>query len=171
MANSHALRDYAVAELAKVLANEAQYKNAEKSIFTWTVQQTKRMGEAPSWENRSFRWRYKHRVQSVIFNLKKNPGLVHSIEEKTVKAKDLGGMSAVQLWPEGPVSQMEYALKTKELKIEAAKLQMDEDYEGMFKCGKCKSKKTTYYQMQTRSADEPMTTFVTCMDCDAKWKC
>jgi DNA-directed RNA polymerase subunit M/transcription elongation factor TFIIS len=50
-------------------------------------------------------------------------------------------------------------------------MKMDEKYEGMFKCGKCKSKKTTYYQMQTRSADEPMTTYVTCMDCDAKWKC
>jgi transcription elongation factor S-II len=26
-----------------------------------------------------------------------------------------------------------------------------------FKCGKCGQRKTRYYQMQTRSADEPMT--------------
>lgn len=171
MSNNHILREYAVAQFAKVLTNEAHYKNAEKSIFTWTVQQTKRMGEAPSWENRTFRWRYKHRVQHVIFNLKKNPGLVQMIEEKTVKAKDLGSMSAMQLWPDGPMSQMEFAHKKKELKIEEAKMKMDEDYEGMFKCGKCKSKKTTYYQMQTRSADEPMTAYVTCLECNAKWKC
>lgn len=25
-----------------------------------------------------------------------------------------------------------------------------------FQCGKCKQRKTRYYQMQTRSADEPM---------------
>ena len=31
-----------------------------------------------------------------------------------------------------------------------------------FKCSKCHQRKCTYYQMQTRSADEPMTTFVTC---------
>lgn len=31
-----------------------------------------------------------------------------------------------------------------------------------FQCGKCKERKTSYYQMQTRSADEPMTTFVIC---------
>ncbi|KAI6698696.1 hypothetical protein NL676_018815 [Syzygium grande] len=31
-----------------------------------------------------------------------------------------------------------------------------------FKCGRCGQRKTTYYQLQTRSADEPMTTFVTC---------
>ncbi|GAB4818524.1 hypothetical protein N2152v2_005570 [Parachlorella kessleri] len=35
-----------------------------------------------------------------------------------------------------------------------------------FQCGKCKQRKCTYYQMQTRSADEPMTTFVTCLNCN-----
>ena len=39
-----------------------------------------------------------------------------------------------------------------------------------FKCYKCKQRKCTYYQLQTRSADEPMTTFVTCLNCGNKWK-
>jgi transcription elongation factor S-II len=171
MANGHILRDYTLTELSKVLINEAQYKNAEKSIFTWTVQESKRVGDTPSWENRKFRFRYKARVRSILFNLKKNQALVQSIEEKTTKAKDLGGMTPVQLWPDGPMSKAIFAQKTKELKIEESKMKMDEDYEGMFKCGKCKSKKTTYYQMQTHSADEPMTTYVTCMACNSRWKC
>lgn len=33
----------------------------------------------------------------------------------------------------------------------------------LFQCSKCKERKTTYFQLQTRSADEPMTTFVTCV--------
>ncbi len=53
--------------------------------------------------------------------------------------------------------------------IEVFKQQVAEE-DGMFMCGKCKSKKTTYYQMQTRSADEPMTTFVTCTNCNNNWK-
>ena len=40
-----------------------------------------------------------------------------------------------------------------------------------FTCRKCHSKKCTYYQLQTRSADEPMTTFVSCLDCGKRWKC
>ena len=40
-----------------------------------------------------------------------------------------------------------------------------------FTCSKCKSKECSYYQLQTRSADEPMTTFVTCISCGARWKC
>jgi DNA-directed RNA polymerase subunit M/transcription elongation factor TFIIS len=38
-------------------------------------------------------------------------------------------------------------------------------------CHACRRKtKCDYYQMQTRSADEPMTTFVTCLECDKRWK-
>ena len=39
-----------------------------------------------------------------------------------------------------------------------------------FQCGKCRQRKCQYYQMQTRSADEPMTTFVTCVNCGNRWK-
>lgn len=42
--------------------------------------------------------------------------------------------------------------------------------DGLFKCGFCKSYKTTYYQLQTRSADEPMTTFARCLICSKRWK-
>ncbi|VDK44543.1 unnamed protein product [Anisakis simplex] len=40
----------------------------------------------------------------------------------------------------------------------------------MFKCGKCGKKNCTYHQVQTRSADEPMTTFVFCRECGNRWK-
>jgi transcription elongation factor S-II len=39
-----------------------------------------------------------------------------------------------------------------------------------FKCFKCDSKNCSYYQMQIRSADEPMTSFITCIDCDNHWR-
>ncbi|KAI0519338.1 hypothetical protein KFK09_006782 [Dendrobium nobile] len=39
-----------------------------------------------------------------------------------------------------------------------------------FRCGRCGQRKCTYYQLQTRSADEPMTTFVTCVNCNNHWK-
>ena len=42
--------------------------------------------------------------------------------------------------------------------------------DGIFTCNRCKSKKTTYYSLQTRSADEPMTSFITCVECGNRWK-
>lgn len=38
------------------------------------------------------------------------------------------------------------------------------------KCGKCGQKKVSYTQAQTRSADEPMTTFCECTVCGNRWK-
>lgn len=40
----------------------------------------------------------------------------------------------------------------------------------IYKCGKCQKRVCTYFQLQTRSADEPMTTFVTCINCGNRWK-
>ena len=39
-----------------------------------------------------------------------------------------------------------------------------------FTCAKCKNNKCTTYSLQTRSADEPMTIFVTCIKCDNTWR-
>jgi DNA-directed RNA polymerase subunit M/transcription elongation factor TFIIS len=47
---------------------------------------------------------------------------------------------------------------------------IQKDTERLLKCGKCKSNNTSYTQMQTRSADEPMTTFAHCKDCGNRWK-
>lgn len=38
------------------------------------------------------------------------------------------------------------------------------------KCGRCGQKKVSYSQAQTRSADEPMTTFCECTVCGNRWK-
>jgi transcription elongation factor S-II len=40
----------------------------------------------------------------------------------------------------------------------------------MYTCKKCKSKKCTYYELQTRSADESATIFVTCLNCGKNWR-
>jgi len=53
---------------------------------------------------------------------------------------------------------------------EAVRGQKQQASTDAFKCGKCGQRKCTYYQLQTRSADEPMTTFVTCVNCDNRWK-
>ena len=40
----------------------------------------------------------------------------------------------------------------------------------MFKCGRCHKREATFYELQTRSADEPMTKFITCVNCGNHWK-
>ena len=59
----------------------------------------------------------------------------------------------------------------KKIKREASKFNTNiQASTDMFTCRKCKSKKCTYYELQTRSADEPATIFVTCLDCGKNWR-
>ena len=39
-----------------------------------------------------------------------------------------------------------------------------------FLCTRCFKRECTYYEMQTRSADEPMTIFITCLNCGKHWR-
>jgi DNA-directed RNA polymerase subunit M/transcription elongation factor TFIIS len=39
-----------------------------------------------------------------------------------------------------------------------------------FMCGRCGKRETTFYELQTRSADEPMTKFITCLNCNNHWR-
>lgn len=187
----HALRDFARTRLATCFTSGVTVRNAEKSIYNWAVQQTRGQNDTASWENRSFRWRYKHKALHLITELGRAPvvevalkvegdrvnlqmefvpQLVHRIQRKQLDVKGIARYPPDLLWPDGPYSVMMLKLRAKEMAMESSRAN-DEDYVGQFKCGKCKSTKTTYYQMQTRSADEPMTTFVTCTNCSNRWKC
>lgn len=47
---------------------------------------------------------------------------------------------------------------------------IDPNAGGEFTCRKCKGNKTKHSMAQTRSSDEPMTVFITCLTCGNRWK-
>jgi len=52
------------------------------------------------------------------------------------------------------------------------KIQLDGDFSratDKWMCNGCKMRKCTYYELQTRSADEPMTIFIQCLNCGKRW--
>ena len=64
-------------------------------------------------------------------------------------------------------------IKTEKTEIKRDKMKYEIKPEAMterYKCRKCGSRKCSYYELQTRSADEPMTQFFTCLDCKNRWK-
>jgi transcription elongation factor S-II len=40
----------------------------------------------------------------------------------------------------------------------------------MYKCPRCKSTRSTYYELQIRCADEPSSIFITCLDCGHNYR-
>ena len=113
---------------------------------------------------------YKAKFRQLSFNLKdpKNPDLRRSVADGLISPAVLLDLSPEELGSDerrnGNAKIREHATN------EAVRGQKKEASTDAFKCGKCKQRKCTYYQLQTRSADEPMTTFVTCVNCDNRWK-
>lgn len=57
----------------------------------------------------------------------------------------------------------------KEIEVDTYKQQKPEVEEGVLQCKRCMSRKVFSYQIQTRSADEPMTTIAKCSQCNIGW--
>ena len=92
---------------------------------------------------------------------------MNKIVEKKIKAHELAFMTHQEMNEERWKALIEIQQIKEENKY-APKIEASTDD---FTCFKCKSKECTHYQLQTRSADEPMTTFVTCIRCSNRWKC
>ena len=113
---------------------------------------------------------YKGKVRQLSFNLKdqKNPDLRRSVADGLIAPKVLLDLKPEELGSDERRS--ENTAIREAATAEAVRGQKKEASTDAFKCGKCKQRQCTYYQLQTRSADEPMTTFVTCVNCDNRWK-
>jgi transcription elongation factor S-II len=160
------LRTFTVSKLDDIIHDEKISKNIEIAIYNWTVRCA---NQSKNNQKKYFTMMYKYRFFAIKNALTKG-NLVERLNNKSIKFKDIVSMGPDQLVPYGPYAKTLQKLEEKELEIEKIKLKNDENYEGIFMCRKCKSKKTEYHQLQTRSADEPMTTYVHCKNCDNSWK-
>jgi len=114
--------------------------------------------------------KYKNQVRSRVFNLKdkKNPGLRRNLLLGMVSPERLAKMTSEEMANDEVKSMREKFVKEG---IDSSRLaQVEGTKTDLLKCGKCQKRNCTYNQIQTRSADEPMTTFVLCNECGHRWK-
>ena len=149
-------RQKVITKLSTVLSEEKAIE-VESGIIKYTKECYKNI---VSWENINVRRKYIRKSLSLIFNLKENEKLKYKIETSEVSVHDFIRMKPDELIPE----KWEHIKMKKYLK-DNTKI----NYEGLFKCERCKGKNTSYYQLQTRSADEPMTTYIQCLNCNFTW--
>ncbi|XP_061111154.1 transcription elongation factor A protein 1-like isoform X1 [Conger conger] len=114
--------------------------------------------------------KYKNRVRSRIANLKdgKNPNLRRNVLCGNIMPNRMARMTAEEMASD-QLKEIRKSL-TEEAIREHQMARTGGTETDLFTCGKCKKKRCTYTQVQTRSADEPMTTFVFCNDCGNRWK-
>ena len=146
-------------------------KIIEESIFKFTCEKSETRKVIKKWENPIFRKIYINKSRSLYINLDKksyieNNSLIKKIFNRKFDLKNIAFMTYQELFPE----HWKQLLDEKYKRETAIYEDKPEAMTDMFKCGRCKQKKCTYYELQTRSADEAMTIFITCVNCGNRWR-
>lgn len=151
--------------------------NIERGIFNSALMIYKLENSNDNTWNPFFQSIYINKASSIINNINPNHKIGNKYLLQRVLNKEVDEFLLAELPPKMlfPEKWNEYISTHGDelLQEKQRQLIMQPDTtktEGMFTCGKCKSKKTTYYQLQTKSADESLTTFVTCLNCNNRWK-
>ncbi len=154
-------------EFNKLIDDEKACCNIERSIYNHCIRIAGERNIVKKWDNIYFSHIYFDRLRSVFANIKENPDFLEKIKSKEINSRMVGFMTHQEMKPEKWKSLIDDK-KERDKNKYSPKIIGNTD---QFTCRKCKSNNCSYYQLQTRSADEPMTTFVTCLSCGSRWKC
>lgn len=139
--------------------------NIEIGVYNYAVKEATNLKVIKKWDIPAFSTIYMDRLRTIFNNLK-NVELLASLKNEELSPKTLAFMTHQEMDPEHWKEMIEQKIKRDANKYSTNIEAMTE----MFTCKKCKSKRCTYYELQTRSADEPSTIFISCLDCGKHWK-
>jgi len=164
--NPDTFRQNIRSRLCSIIGQEYKSVNLEKGIYNFAIKEANQHKIIKKWNNKKFMQLYIDRLRTIFINLKNNPALLEQIKNNEIKSHMVAFMTHQEMNPEHWRVLIEQKIKRDVSKF-TNNIEASTD---MFTCKKCRSKKCTYYELQTRSADEPATIFVTCLDCGKHWK-
>jgi transcription elongation factor S-II len=149
-----------------IVKNDTVSKNLEISIFNYAIKKAEDIQLVKKWSNSFFVQLYVDRLFSIISNLK-NDAFTSRLLLNEIKPEDYISLTHQTIDP----ARWKIALEEKKIRDTNKYNPVIKASTEDFTCGKCKGNKCIHYQVQTRSADEAMTTYVTCCNCGNRWKC
>jgi DNA-directed RNA polymerase subunit M/transcription elongation factor TFIIS len=171
--NKHKVRDeFHNLLLNNIYMSQLEATDLEIGVFNCTIDYALSNKIQLSWKCQLFIDTYINIARSIYSNLKTNSYignkdlLKRMTEYKEFNPHMLPYMQCHNIFPE----------RWKSI-IDKNNLRIKEAYEfnivamsDMITCMRCKSKKVSYYELQTRSGDEASTLFMECLICGKKWK-
>lgn len=165
IANPDQFRENIRGKFAVILGDEKLSINLEKGVYNYAIKEANSRKIVKKWENPHFAQLYTDHLRSMYINLK-NESLLSQIKNRELEPQTVAFMTHQELCPDHWRLLIE-----RKIKRDASKYTTNiEASTDMFTCKKCKSKKCSFMELQTRSADEPATIFITCLDCGKHWK-
>ena len=122
----------------------------EKAAWNFAIEYCKRKDQSLNWDNFAFRNAYTQKILSVRYNVRQRPDLLEKMKmgEHSIKAFVFAKPHENQpgKWTEA----FEMAAKRELRFADASSVDPKDMADSVLTCGKCKSKKVSYYEMQTR---------------------
>lgn len=165
------IRKKTVLMINKYIKNLTKSKIIEKSIYNYIIDISKKKNINRYWSNVIFKNFYLSKIRSLYVNINKdsyvkNENFLKRILSNDIDIKTISTLEIYDIYPENWKYLIELRTKQDKIKYELK----PEAMTTLFKCRKCGSRSTSYYEVQTRAADEPMTQFITCLECNTRWK-
>lgn len=165
------IRLKSVEKINEIIQDKYKSLIIEKSIYNYSIEYTIKNNISRNWGNKLFKKFYINKLISIYSNIKKssyvkNNHLINLIESDDFDLENIANMSQYDIFPERWKHLIEEKIRKDKILSEMKPHAMTDQIQ----CNKCKSRKCSYYAMQTRSADEPMTMFMTCLNCNSTWK-
>ena len=154
---------------SELTKDEAQM--LEQEIYEASLNQADTRHIVKDWSIKLFEQIYMSVLRKIIGNLYpksyvKNTELIKRYKSKDVTLKDIASMNYYSLFESKWRDRIEHQKDIEKRQLEGNKsLATDQ-----FLCSRCHKRECTYYEMQTRSADEPMTIFINCLNCGKNWR-
>jgi DNA-directed RNA polymerase subunit M/transcription elongation factor TFIIS len=152
-------------KLTDFFEKEKDAINLEKGVHNWALKEATNKKVVKKWDNPFFVQIYIDHLRSIYMNLK-NGNLIKMVKNAEIKSQDIAFMTHQEFCPE----KWEELIKAKSIRDKNKFEQNVEAMTDTFTCRKCKSKRCSYYALQTRSADESMTLYISCLCCGARMK-
>jgi len=146
-------------------------KDIELGIYNWCIDYSVEHNIVRSWKNTHFASLYIAKSISIVSNLDKdsyvkNERFHDRFCGNEFNPSELAYLKSENTFPELWSQYLDTKIKLSETMFEEKPSSMTDK----FKCGKCKKRECSYREVQLRSADEPMTLFITCINCGNRWK-
>ncbi len=147
-------------------------RQIESSIYNYSIARATKEYLFSSWDNPVFKSIYVAKAKSIIRNLSTQFGVQNTeIRDLIFTKQKLQPLTLADNLPFDLNPGNWQNIKDEKIKIEQLNKQKTHfNTTTMFKCGRCNKRNCSYFELQTRSADEPMTIFITCLECGKKWK-
>jgi DNA-directed RNA polymerase subunit M/transcription elongation factor TFIIS len=167
------VRQYTVEKLqeASPELNALWVQDLEIGIWNFSIDFAEKYRVTKSWKDERFSGIYKHVAMKILGyftpgSYTYNPKILSRLLEGEFKPHNIPYMKSEHLFPDKWMDLIDRKMKRNE-NMETARQTAKTD---QFKCSKCKKRECTYYELQTRSADEPSTIFVSCLNCGNRWR-